>query len=347
MLSLVLVFALSGCGTSSASGGDSGASEDGSGDATTTRTVTDLQGTDVEIPNHVTKIAAAYPAVDEIFLLLGSEDQVCAINQYNQSNEWLLKLAPSLKELPTLFDSSGKFDAETLLSINPDVVVCGSEEVAEAVRAQGIPAVVAMAISVDSLKQTISLIGEILGADDRASDLVSYYEDNMKQATDRTSDLSADQRPKVYYATGNGPLNTEGTGSIVTDWMTMAGGTNVAADNGIDGMFKDVTTEQLLAWNPDIIITVNNKVRDEFLSDSAYADLTAVKNGAVYASPSGAYTWCVRSADEATMTLWAATKIQPDLFSDIDYDAITKDFYTQFYNYELTDDEVDDILDGN
>ena len=124
----------------------------------------------------------------------------------------------------------------------------------------------------------------------------------------------------------------------------MGGGTNVSADNGVEGTFKDITTEQLLQWDPEVIVTCTEEVRDQFLSDPVYAELTAVKNNAVYASPSGAYTWCVRSADEATMTLWAATVIQPEMFSDIDYVEITKDFYRDFYDYVLTDEEAADIL---
>ncbi|GAA2184271.1 ABC transporter substrate-binding protein [Brooklawnia cerclae] len=310
-----------------------------------TRSVTDVLGNVVEIPTTVTRIVTAYPAVDQIFLLLGAQDKVVALNKNNTTNDLLLTLAPEYADLPVVFDSSSNFDTEALLAVNPDVVIAGSQEVADAVQQVGIPAVVAMSTSPDTLKQTITLIGDILGATDRAEEFIAYYDDNMAQATQRTESLTDAERTRVYYATGTGPLNTEAKGSIVTDWIEMAGGTNVATDAGVEGMFVDISAEQLFSWDPEVIICTSAQSCAQFLDDDVYADLTAVKNKAVYPSPSGAYTWSVRSAEEATMTLWAATKIQPDLFTDVDYVQITKDFYEQFYGYALTDEQTEAILE--
>lgn len=310
-----------------------------------TRSVTDVLGNVVKIPTTVTRVVSAYPAVDQIFLLLGVQDKVVALNKNNTTNNLLLTLAPGYAKLPVVFDASSNFDKEALLAAHPDVVIAGSQKVADAVQQVGIPAVVAVATSPETLKQTITLIGDILGATARAKEFISYYDSNMAQATQRTASLTSAERTRVYYATGTGPLNTEAKGSIVTNWITMAGGTNVAADAGVTGMFVDISAEQLLSWDPEVIICTSAQSCAQFLSNSTYASLTAVKNKAVYPSPSGAYVWSVRSAEEATMTLWAATKIQPKLFGDIDYMQITKDFYKQFYGYTLTDAQAKAILE--
>ena len=340
-----------GCLTTHAMAATSGQSESTETAATTstqateTRTVTDLSGTVVEIPAEVTSIAATYPAAEEIFLMVGADDINVSVSSSNLDNEWMQVLYPELAEKPQLFPSM-EVDAEALLKASPDVVVCHSEALAEQVRALGIPAVYAMGTSPETLIDTIELVGEIVGGDagEKAEKLVAYYKDNMAQATERTDKLTDGECTRVYYATGSGPLNTEGNGSIVTDWIEMAGGVNVSAENGVDGMFVDIDMEDLLAWDPEVIVTCTPEVAQEFMTDKRFANVTAVKNGAVYASPEGAFTWCVRSADEALMTLWAATVIQPDLFSDIDYAEVVKDFYEEFYGYTPSDEEVEGIL---
>ena len=44
--------------------------------------------------------------------------------------------------------------------------------------------------------------------------------------------------------------------------------------------------------------------------------------------------------------LWAAKKFNPDKFADVDIEKETKDFYMQYYGYQLTDDECSRILNG-
>lgn len=311
---------------------------------TGTREITDVLGNVVEIPAEVDAIASTYPAVEQIFLLLGAEDRAVAVNTTNTTNELLLELAPVYADLPVIFETGGDFDAEALLAADPDVVITTSQDYADAIAEVGIPAVVAMATSVDRLKETVNIVGEILGTEDRAQELIEYYEGNMQQATDRTDALSDDERTRVYYATGNGPLNTEAKGSIVTDWIEMAGGLNVATEAGVEGMFIEISAEELLSWDPEVIMCTSVASCDEFRTDAVFAGITAVQNGAVYPAPKGTFVWSVRSAEEATMTLWAATKIQPEMFADIDYVQVTKDFYEQFYGYTLTDEQVATIL---
>jgi len=170
---------------------------------------------------------------------------------------------------------------------------------------------------------------------------------NATPAADRVSRtaraIATAARPRVFYAAKN-TLNTEGAGSIVTDWIEMAGGVNVATENGIEGTFKDVSLEDLLAWDPDVIIARDAAHKTEYMTDSRFAELKAVKNNRVYVNPKGVFVWCVRSADEVLQPVWAATVIQPDLFSDVDMNKYTYDFYKKYYHYEASDADLQSIL---
>ena len=199
--------------------------------------------------------------------------------------------------------------------------------------------------NIDDLKFVISMIGEILGGDavQKAADLIAYYDNNIALCKSRTDSIAQADRPTVFYSAGT-MITTEGNGSIVTDWIALAGGVNVAAANGVDGMFIDVTQEELMQWDPDIIICRDAATKDEYYNDPTLSSLSAVQNDRVYVNPKSVYTWCVRSADEAIQPLWAATVIQPELFSDIDMTEETRAFHAEFYGLDLTDAEINAIL---
>ena len=311
--------------------------------AATTRTVTDLRGVQVEIPATINKVAASFPAMEEAFLMLGVQDKNVSAIASNQKNPWMLKLYPQIANLPNIFGES--VNMESLLAAAPDVVFVGDEKTQQAVMDAGIPAVQTNFTSAQDVIDGLTLMGDIFGGDAKttAAELVADYQTNMSFVKGKTDPIATADRPRVFYAAKN-TLNTEGAGSIVTDWIEMAGGVNVATENGIEGTFKDMSLEDLLAWDPDVIIARDAAHKTEYMTDSRFAELKAVKNNRVYVNPKGVFVWCVRSADEVLQPVWAATVIQPDLFSDVDMNKYTYDFYKKYYHYEASDADLQSIL---
>lgn len=308
-----------------------------------TRTVTDLRGVQVEVPTTINRVAASFPAMEEAFLMLGVQDKNVTAIASNQKNPWMLKLYPQIADLPNVFGDS--VNMESLLEANPDVVFVGDEKLQQTLLEAGIPALQTNFKSSQDVIDGLTLMGGIFGGDAQttASELVADYRANMDFVKGRTDSIATAKRPRVFYAAKN-TLNTEGAGSIVTDWIEMAGGVNVATENGVEGTFKDVTLEDLLAWDPDVIVARDAAHKSEYMSDSRFADLKAVKNGHVYVNPKGVFVWCVRSADEVLQPVWAATVIQPDLFGDVDMNKYTYDFYKKYYHYEASDADLQSIL---
>lgn len=143
------------------------------------------------------------------------------------------------------------------------------------------------------------------------------------------------------------------------DTVTKAGGDYVAKD--IVNATATINPEQLVAWNPDIIIidhapdlpdpsasatsnTPNAQaVKEEFLTNPAYQNINAVKNKQVYISPMGAFFW--DAGQQGILQLeWMAQLFHPELFKDLDMSKEVKDFYSKFFNYDLTDDELTRIM---
>ncbi len=309
------------------------------------RTVVDALGNEVEIPDTINSICATYPAADAIVLMLGGGDKLVATTSYNSTNEWFIRMLPKITTLPQPFADLKAGNLEEAMSLAPDIIITSGQSNLDAFNSAGLAAVAVNMSNIDDLKFVITLIGEILGGDavQKAADLIAYYDANISLCSSRTDSIADADRPTVFYAAGK-MTTTEGNGSIVKDWTELAGGVNVAAENGVDGMFIDITQEQLMQWDPDVIICRDAATKDEYYNDPTLSALSAVKNDRVYVNPKSVYVWCVRSADEAIQPLWAATVIQPELFSDIDMVEETRTFHNEFYGLDLTDDEINSIL---
>jgi iron complex transport system substrate-binding protein len=167
------------------------------------------------------------------------------------------------------------------------------------------------------LKAGVTLVADVLGggAVARAQQFATYYDANVAQVQAKTAGFPPANQPKVYYTTGN-PLQTEGQNSTVDVWMTEGGGQNVAAVNGINTApaFATVTLENVLKWDPDIIVCRDAATKPQILADPRWTNVAAVRNHRVYTNPQGVYVWSVRSAESALQPLWAAKTFHPDLF---------------------------------
>ena len=139
-------------------------------------------------------------------------------------------------------------------------------------------------------------------------------------------------------------LTIDGKTSIVNEWIEQAGGVN-AIDEGKNLM--QITLEAIVKADPDVIIIGGNgnvQSVQTLMADKKWSGIKAVKNHTVYANPLGTFPWDRYSGEEALQLLWAAAKLHPQLFRDLDMVKETKAFYKDFYNFTLSDDQAKQIL---
>ena len=107
--------------------------------------------------------------------------------------------------------------------------------------------------------------------------------------------------------------------------------------------------EQVYEWDPDIIFITNfspyqpDDLYNNTIDGNDWSNVTAVKNQQVYKFPLGMYRWFPPASDTPLVLKWLATKIQPDLFKDMDMDQEIKDYYEKYYNVTLTDEDLQKI----
>ena len=104
-----------------------------------------------------------------------------------------------------------------------------------------------------------------------------------------------------------------------------------------------VTPEQLLVWDPDVIITSTNKGEHDAASDirnhPQFQNIRAVKNNAIYTCPIGTFWWDRPSPEAILGILWLAKTLYPDRMKDISIQAETMTFFSRFFHYHLTETE--------
>lgn len=306
---------------------------------TETRTITDMDGVVWTIPKEVKRVVAN-GAGNQIVFMLGGADKLVGTASTVQQNEMFVKLYPRITEIQTVFVAGQDVNFEELVKLDPDVIIGDLDNAEE----YGLVDLAIKNQSPEEIKKEVLLVGEMFGDEEyrKAEEFCDYYDGNLNYVTEKTKVLTDEEKVKVFVA-GTGILSTEGIGSITTSWIENAGGINVAAEAGVEKS-GTISLEDLITQNPDIIITRDSATKKELLAKEQYQDIAAVKNKKVYVNPKGVYLWGVRSAETALQTLWAAKIIHPELFEDLDINAKTKEFYSTFYSYNLSDEELDAIL---
>ncbi len=309
-----------------------------------TRIIIDYENEEVAIPVTVNRIISSLPAFENICLLLGAKEKVVAIMPFEASNLWVKKIFPEVTDLPQVFKTPNLANLEELMNLQPDVVLVGNPALKKEYEVAEIAAPYIMFTTAEELMWAIRTIGSILGEkeSEKAEKLVELYNGNIDFVANRIQDVPLEERPTIYYA-ANSLLNTEGANTIISTWIENSGATNVAAINGVEGSFKDISAEDLVAWDPDIIVLRDFAHLEQVKSDERFQTLSAVVNDRVYVSPKGIFVWAT-GAGIIMQTMWQAKVNYPDLFTDINVEDLAREFYHEYYGYDLSDEEIDLML---
>lgn len=321
------------------------------GNAQGTRPITDRIGRTVKVPLEPKRIACFLgPSYEKVFLL-GSGDKV-AVMSIRQS-PWAQKLNPNLKKVP-LMPSYSDPDVERILELGIDLVFYWQwPQQTEKMLAAGIPVVcplsgdkkpTSMEEFIQGYKEEISLYGEVLGekAKKIASAYCAYYDKRIRKVLSITSKIPVSQRPKVYYISGRNVFGTQGRYSLGHWVVEMAGGTLVSKD--LSQYFVDASMEQIIAWNPDVIVVGGLTSADAIMTDPRWQGIRAVKEKKIYIAPEGVFFWGHGGSEVFLFVMYLAKTLHPDQFRELNLEQEVKDYYAQFYHYTLSNDEVNRIL---
>ena len=313
--------------------------------------VTDCVGRTVDVPKDPQSICCVCPFSGPMIVMFGYGDRVTtSCNNMTRSN-LLTMMCPSIADA-VVVKSSGSVNAEAVLEYDTDLIFVndGTYETPEE-RAKldslGIPYVVVGFDDLESQLEAMLVIGRALDAEDKAQDYVDWckgvYADVEKSLSDESGETV-----NLYHAV-NEATRTDYAGSICDEWITMTNVNDVSlsSDLSVEGGKAYTTLEQIYAWDPDMIICNEAGVDDYIMTDEKWAGLRCVRNGTVYQIPVGISRMGHPTSTETPLALmWLANLLYPEQY-DIDFAQELKDYYLRFYDFEIDDDMVQAILQGD
>ncbi|WP_132255871.1 iron ABC transporter substrate-binding protein [Methylobacterium segetis] len=317
------------------------------------REVVDAAGRRVTVPERVERVLTAGPPASVLLYTLAPAKMIGWVRApYPDEKPFLARQTWDLPTTGRLTGRGNTANVEAVLALKPDLIVdVGSTgptyaSLADRVQEQtGIPYLL-LDGRFAQIPETYRAFGAILGEEARAAELAAYAERTLAEVAGRVGALPPDKRPRVYYGRGPKGLETGLAGSINTEILEAAGGRNVADAAGRGGLVT-VSPEQVLTWDPDVILTLDAPFRASLSADPLWSGLRAVRAGRVYQTPRLPFGWfdAPPGINRLIGLRWLAGLLHPDLFPQA-IEAETRAFYTLFYHVDLAPDQVAALLSG-
>lgn len=317
------------------------------------RTVTDSVGRSVSLPQEIDSISCVCPFSGSMIVLFGYGDKVTTGCKNMTRSALLNSICPGISDL-TVVKNSGSLNAETILEHGADVIFVnqGTYEDADQrakLDAMGIPYVVVGYETLDEQLDAVAVIGAALDTEEEAVRYIDWAKGIMERVEQGCRDIPAPERPRIYHSV-NEAVRTDYQSSICAEWIALTGAENVSLTSGglsLEGDKAYTTLEQIYVWEPDLIICNEPGVDDYILSDEKWAGLDCVEQGRVYQIPVGTSRMGHPTSTETPLALlWLAELLYPEHF-DIDFSQELKDYFEEFYDYQLSEETVEAILAGD
>lgn len=335
------------------------AEQDATQETAETREITDMAGRKVTVPTaeNIESVFSAGP-VAAIFLYMVVPDKLLGWN-YELNDVEKSIILDKYQDLPN-FGMGDAVNYEAVIAANPtiainsgkinDAMVSDCDALSESL---GIP-VVAVDNELNNSAEAFRFMGELLGVEDHAEELAQYAEQVFTDIN-VLSDIPEEKKVSVYFGNGEDSLETAPRGSQHAQILDAINAINVADLELGDGSRVQISAEQLLAWDPDVIV-VNGEPKadksgssaaEDILSNPDYASLKAVQDQKVYGTPNAPFSWVDRPAGPNRLIgmRWFSALIYPE-YIKCDINEEIHKFFDLFYHVDLSDEQLENVLKG-
>lgn len=312
--------------------------------ATFPLTVKDQIGNSVTVEKAAERVVSGYYISSSACIALGLKDKLVGTEEKTDKRPIYKLAAPELIGNIANVGSAKAFDLESCLAADPDLVILPkkAKDYAATLNEMGIAAVVVNPESHDGLVEMIKLIANLTGSEEVAGKLITSYNEVLAKVESVTAKLDDAKKPVVYMCNNSTYLTTAPKDMYQASLVRSAGGKN-AGDSLEGDSWTDVSYEQILQMNPDIIIIPTNNMANgqpdfkaaDVLADANLAEVTAVKNGAVYNMPAGLEAWDSPVPSGVLGMLWLLATIHPDLYTLQECADYAANFYKTFYGFDM------------
>ncbi len=310
------------------------------------RTVT-LEGEAERVVTIPIPAASMFMAVD------GSADRLVGMHQLSKAaikGYILERFFPEALKIPS--DITGKGfsfvpNVEELLKLEPDLVFQWghlNDDIIDPIVNAGLNVALIKIGQEAFTRRWLEIMGTVLGKEEKAAEMIAWRDDVQAMLKTETDKIAPADRPRVlYFMNYLSELRVAGGKSYNNFYIDLAGGQNVANELG---MFAVVGVEQIIAWDPEVILLNGFEAKlspEDVYNNPLLADLSAVKNRRVYKMPLGGYRWDPPNQESPLTWLWLSMVLHPETF-DWGLAERIDESYQKIYGQGVTEADVDNIL---
>ena len=319
-----------------------------------TQEFTDSTGRTVTLPASITKIAISGP-LSQIYILPLAGDLLVGVSTAyaEDAQSYLPAYIYEKAEIGQLYGGKGEMDLEALLAAAPDVVIdigepkkTTAEDLAALTDQTGIP-FIHIDATVATAPEAYRTLGKLLGREEKAEELAVWCEDTYAMISAMMAKVDADgARKTLLYCLGDKGVNVIAKGSFHAETINfMSDNLAVVEDVVSSGAGNEVDLEQILLWNPDVLIFAPDSCYEDIASSEQWQSIGAVVRGDYYKTPSGPYGWL--SSPPAVQRylgmLWLGELLYPD-YTEYDLQEKVTEYYKLFYGCDLTGEMYQDLI---
>ncbi len=320
------------------------------------REITDMAGRTMTVPAEIESVFSTGP-VAAIYLYTLVPDKLLGWN-YELNDIEKSIILEQYHDLPN-FGQGDAINYEAVIAAGPTIAlnvtsinegtIDESDALAESL---GIPVVMVSSDLLDA-PEVYRFMGELFGVEEQAELLAAYAEETFQDIANLN--VPEEEKVRIYYGNGEDSLETAPAGSSHGQIIDLVNAINVADLELGDGSRVQISAEQLLAWDPDVIIVngepkanmTGSAAAEAIMQDPIFATLTAVQNGKVYGTPNAPFSWVDRppGPNRIIGMRWLSGLIYPE-YLDFDVDEEVREFFQLFYHVELSDQQLAQLYEG-
>ncbi len=338
LLSLCLVCSLCACGA-----------QDGHAENTATTVFTDSTGREISVPENIERIAVSGTMAQIVVFAIAPDKLVGISSEWDAAaTDFIDEKYLNLPVLGQLYGGKGELNKEELLSAAPDVVIDVGEskgdiaaDMDDLQQQTGIP-FIHIEAALDTLPDAYRMLGKLLGCEQSGEKLADYCGKVYTQGVDIAE--KAD-KANLLYIVGSEGLNVIAASSYQGQLVDLVSNNVAVVDEpSSKGIGNEVDMEQILNWNPDVIVFAPDSIYDTVGNDENWQTISAIKNGTYYQVPNGPYNWMgfPPSAQRLLGMMWLESVLYPDI-ADYDlYDEVSE-YFQMFYHCDLSREQFDSL----
>ena len=318
--------------------------------------VTDSLGRVVTIPAEVTSVAPS-GAVASMFLASIAPEYMVTINA-EPSAAQMAYLDARLAELPAtgqMYGSKANLNLEALLASGAQLIIdLGDKKDDMAADLDGLQEQVGIPVvfieaDLPHMADAYRTLGTILsGKAARGEEIAAFVDETVAMTEENSAKIQDDERVSVMYTSGEDGLGTNAKGSVQAQVLDLVGAENaiVVEDVSNKGGGNIINLEQLYTFDPDVILFAAGSLYDTVAQDEAWSTLRAVQSGSYCQIPSEPYNWLSNPPSlNMLLGVWWLGNLLYQQYYDYDIAAKTQEAYKLLWNYDLSDEQVQSLLE--